>query len=122
MEGIEPFDAYAELRVSPDASADEIRQAYMCLARELHPDRACMGAGGEMFVRVQRAWELLRTPEERCMYDTQLRLKQLAEAQVTCANSLNSLPLRHGLYLDVRGCQKTLCVNDILHNCGDMSV
>ncbi|ALX65932.1 J domain-containing protein [Microbacterium sp. XT11] len=57
---------YEVLGVSPSAPDDELRRAYRLRLRETHPD-----TGGEaaVFIQVQRAWELIGTPELRAAYD-----------------------------------------------------
>ncbi len=59
-------DFYELLGVSPDASGDEIRQAYRRLVRTVHPD---MGGSAALFRMVQRAYETLGDPEQRAAYD-----------------------------------------------------
>lgn len=58
--------AYEVLGVAPDVDLDTLRKAYRLRLRETHPD-----TGGEaaQFVQVQRAWELVSTPEARAAYD-----------------------------------------------------
>ncbi|WP_175987686.1 J domain-containing protein [Microbacterium tenebrionis] len=58
--------AYEVLGVDPTATADEIRKAFRLRLRQTHPD-----AGGDAaaFIQVQRAWELVGTPEARSLYD-----------------------------------------------------
>jgi hypothetical protein len=57
---------YAVLGVDDGASHSDLRRAYRRKLRETHPD-----TGGEAaeFNRVQRAWELVGTPEARAAYD-----------------------------------------------------
>ena len=57
---------YEVLGVPATASAEELRRAYRRRLRETHPDAG--GAAGE-FHAVQRAWELVGTPEARAGYD-----------------------------------------------------
>jgi len=58
--------AYEVLRVAADIDDEGLRRAYRVRLRETHPD-----TGGEaaLFVQVQRAWELVGTPEARAAYD-----------------------------------------------------
>jgi hypothetical protein len=79
------LDAYRELGVSPSASGEAIRQAYLALARRYHPDRAPTGRAAEYEERMKRintAYELLRDPESRQLYD-RLRAPQATPMQAT---------------------------------------
>jgi curved DNA-binding protein CbpA len=62
---------YEELGVSSSATADEISAAFRRLAKQYHPD---LNAGREqqsmsLFVRAQKAFEVLSNPELRARYD-----------------------------------------------------
>ncbi|MCX7992954.1 MAG: J domain-containing protein [Fimbriimonadales bacterium] len=73
------LDAYRELGVAPNATAETIRQAYLALARRYHPDRAPAGRVAEYEERMKRinsAYEVLSNPESRQLYD-RLRTPQL---------------------------------------------
>lgn len=66
------FDAYRELGVAPNASAETIRQAYLALVRRYHPDRAPAGRAAEYEERMKRinsAYEVLSNPATRQLYD-----------------------------------------------------
>jgi molecular chaperone DnaJ len=68
-------DFYAELGVSKDASAAEIKKAYRKLAQQHHPD-ANKGdkASEERFKNVGRAYSVLSDPKKRAEYDEARRL------------------------------------------------
>ena len=58
--------AYELLGVAASADDSELRRAYRMRLRQTHPDT---GGDAALFVRVQRAWELIGTPEARARYD-----------------------------------------------------
>ncbi len=64
---------YDNLKVSPKASNTEIKSAYRRLARKLHPDK---NNGSEetarSFAAIAEAYEILRNPKERAVYDNRL--------------------------------------------------
>jgi molecular chaperone DnaJ len=63
-------DYYQLLGVSRDAGADDIKKAYRKLALEYHPDRNQGSAESEArFKEVTEAYEVLRDPEKRALYD-----------------------------------------------------
>ena len=63
-------DLYATLGVSEDASSEEIRRAYRQRAIETHPDKSPRNpATGAQFAEVNAAYEVLREPRRREIYD-----------------------------------------------------
>lgn len=58
--------AYEVLLVEPDADDETLRKAYRLRLRQTHPDT---GGDAALFIQVQRAWELVGTPEARAAYD-----------------------------------------------------
>lgn len=63
-------DFYAVLGVSKNASAEDIKQAYRKLSKELHPDKHKGDKAAEQkFKDVNEAYEALRDPEKRKRYD-----------------------------------------------------
>ncbi|GAT71878.1 putative membrane protein [Microbacterium sp. HM58-2] len=58
--------AYEVLGVTPETAEEELRRAYRLRLRQTHPDT---GGDAAVFIRVQRAWELVGTAEGRAAYD-----------------------------------------------------
>jgi curved DNA-binding protein CbpA len=75
-------DFYAILSVPPGASADEIKKAYLRLARERHPDRFQDAVekerAQEFFKELTEAFNTLGNERSRKEYDTQLAKPQPA--------------------------------------------
>lgn len=69
---------YEILECSSTATLDEIRRSYQNLARIHHPDKNATKKDPEdpeMFVRIDRAWKVLRDPELRKQYDAEAAQK-----------------------------------------------
>jgi molecular chaperone DnaJ len=62
-------DYYERLGVARGADADAIKKAYRQLAMQYHPDRNDSPDAEEQFKRVTEAYEVLRDPEQRQLYD-----------------------------------------------------
>jgi hypothetical protein len=58
--------AYEVLVVDPAVDDETLRKAYRLRLRQTHPDT---GGDAAVFIQVQRAWELVGTPEARAAYD-----------------------------------------------------
>jgi hypothetical protein len=77
---------YEILEVAESASAEQIRSAYLRMAREYHPDRVpehltkLRADAEDKFKQVQEAWAVLGDPAKRRRYD-------LASAGVAVPNS-----------------------------------
>ena len=67
------MDPYAVLGVARDAPTDEIRRAYVALARRTHPDvRGDDPAAAEQMRRINLAWEMLSDADSRAAIDRRL--------------------------------------------------
>lgn len=60
---------YEVLGVDPTASAEDIRRAYMQLARALHPDKNDSAEAHETLAKVGEAWSVLKNKQLRKIYD-----------------------------------------------------
>lgn len=58
--------AYEVLGVDPKVDEEALRRAYRLRLRQTHPDT---GGDAAVFIQVQRAWELVGTPDARDAYD-----------------------------------------------------
>lgn len=76
-----PTSHYGDLQLTPEASAEEVRQAYRRLAQQHHPDRAEADDGGVAMARINRAYEVLSDPHLRAEYDFRLRVAAVREAR-----------------------------------------
>lgn len=68
---------YQTLEVSPHATQTEIKQAYRRLVKQYHPDSQNCGADREKIVQLNTAYEVIRDPQRRRIYDRQLQKSQL---------------------------------------------
>lgn len=65
-------DYYAVLGVFRDASQEEIKRAYFESAQRLHPDKNVAAGETELFLEIQKAYEVLSNPKRRVLYDATL--------------------------------------------------
>lgn len=69
-------DYYRVLQVDPEADAEVITAAFRVLARRLHPDRDTTGVEEYQMAELNRAYSVLRDPEQRRRYDAERRFMQ----------------------------------------------
>mmetsp|Transcript_19743 Transcript_19743/g.42519 ORF Transcript_19743/g.42519 Transcript_19743/m.42519 type:complete len:281 (-) Transcript_19743:368-1210(-) len=60
---------YQLLGIAPDASASEIKRAYLKAARLTHPDKCSDEQAGERFIEIGRAYSTLSDENKRKVYD-----------------------------------------------------
>lgn len=66
---------YQVLNLSKAASEDELKSAYRRLARQWHPDVCKEPDAAEQFMQIQKAYDVLRNPDQRARYDAGLALE-----------------------------------------------
>ncbi len=100
-----PTDLYEVLRVPRTADKNDIKEAYMKLARIYHPDKRLGHAASngndnvsadESFIRIQRAWEILGDDSLKAKYDLHIAHEQL---RVHCNDKMdNIIPLNEFIH------------------------
>lgn len=77
----EELDYYAILGVPRNASAEDIRRAYREAALRLHPDKNAGPEATELFLQVNKAYEILIDSAQRDTYDEQLQADEAERIQ-----------------------------------------
>ncbi len=80
-------DYYALLGVPRNASVEQLRRAYREAALRLHPDRANRPGDTELFISVNKAYEVLSNEDQRASYDQRLASSdadQVAHSNFRC--------------------------------------
>ncbi|KAL3269506.1 hypothetical protein HHI36_008572 [Cryptolaemus montrouzieri] len=62
-------DPYNTLGIHKKASQQDIRRAYLQLAKSWHPDKSSDPSASQKFMQIKQAYELLSDPERRKRYD-----------------------------------------------------
>lgn len=62
-------DYYSVLGVTRSSTGEQIRHAYVDLARKYHPDVKSNNKNDEIFLVIQSAYETLSNPQKRKEYD-----------------------------------------------------
>merc|ERR1712176_1304581 len=64
-----PFNPYELLDVPKNASTSDIKRAYRMLALKYHPDKNSDPEAVQIFIDIQKAYEVLIDPQLRKKYD-----------------------------------------------------
>lgn len=96
---------YELLQLPPEATSQQLRQAFRLLSKRFHPDTTSLPAAeaARGFQQLQQAYAVLSDPEARRRYDTELRLVRLmAAAAATAAATPAATALTPGAAPSVR--------------------
>jgi hypothetical protein len=92
-------DFYYILGLYPNCSLDEIKAAYRKLSKKLHPD---LNQGDEYFENkfrdIKEAFETLRDPEKRRLYDEQLNKFKSAKPDTESGTQANNQSYNYSTY------------------------
>ena len=93
---------YELLQIGPDASAQDLRQAFRRLSKRYHPDTTALPQqqAAEAFRRLQQAYLILGDPARRRLYDAALQAQRDAASPAPAAVRLRPpqpLPVRRAL-------------------------
>lgn len=98
-------DYYAVLGVEPDSSQEEIRKAYLALAKRLHPDRFPndpdqRAIAQKEFAKVTKAHDVVGDGERRSEYDTLRTLAKRRSEIVSTGSFVVSSVIPEGVRLN----------------------
>jgi curved DNA-binding protein CbpA len=74
-------DFYSVLNIPRDASKEEIRKAYLCLARQYHPDLNQEPNARNQFEEINQAYAILSDDESRALYNLYLEGSEESEKE-----------------------------------------
>jgi len=109
-EALEDASYYAVLGIPENAGADAIRTAYYRRARQLHPDRLlnapepAKAKAVQIYKRVSEAYQTLRDPDLRKVYDRSLVRR--GAKRLTITSKLTTRPKQDGWFLKTEGGRK----------------
>jgi len=85
---------YSILGVNSSATTEQIRKAYIDLARKYHPDSNLGSRNGDIFIVIQHAYDVLSNPQKRKEYDESGKLQASSRPpiEIKWAFSRNEIP------------------------------
>lgn len=131
-------DLYSVLECDSSATTEELKHKYQQLIKKYHPDKLEneANATNETFLKIDRAWKILRDPESRKQYDANQCQDDFAEHSLIYAyisegdlnfdeNNVAYYPCRCGnsfliekcdliknkLIIECEECTNCICVN-----------
>lgn len=79
---------YEDLQLSPNATQDEIKKAYLRLAKEHHPDK---GGDPIEFHRIEKAYSILSNPMSKAKVDAGEEVDEAMSDEKLAIQNINSL-------------------------------
>jgi diphthamide biosynthesis protein 4 len=70
---------YEVLGCHKNATYKELKRRYQELVLKYHPDKQTQNSLSTTYMEIDKAWKILRDPEQRKLYDEQLTHTQLSE-------------------------------------------
>jgi hypothetical protein len=98
-----PEDYYALLGLSPDATDQDIRTAFKRLARRYHPDVYSGPDADERMRKLIVAYQTLRDPQKRRIYDQEHRRVTQAAGHRTAVRDTAPPDMREFIFPDLEG-------------------
>lgn len=80
MNGTPGHNLYEILKCDANAPTDEIKKSYQSLILKYHPDKEPQHAA--MFIQLNEAWNVLRDPDKRRVYDVEMMQKRFSENRI----------------------------------------
>src|SRR3989442_14212998 len=92
-------DYYELLEIQPEASADEVHNAYRSLAMRYHPDRNAAPEAASMMAVINEAYSILGEPARRRRYDQERKRRETFEiARPILRAAVETLPRQTWIY------------------------
>lgn len=111
-------DYYKVLECDRKASASELKRNYQRLVLTLHPDKDKSNKFDSVFLLLQKAWSVLRDPNQRKQYDATLNCYENSELLLYDTVSLGNMDYdsNEDIYTYTCRCggSYTLCKNDFI--------
>lgn len=92
-------DYYSVFGVHPSATVEDIKRRYRELVLRSHPDKMKSGEDSQEFQLIQEAWEVLKDPAKKSVYDARDVLVKNNQTQAVAAEiDIADMKLENGVY------------------------